>query len=245
MSVAIVTGASRGLGSAIAKALAADGHAVAVNYSRDQAGAEKIVAAITAAGGTARPYRFDVTDEAAVEAGVACIVRDLGPVDVVVNNAIGAHDPRPIEDQTWQSHLDQLTFCVKAPLLLLKSVVTDWKTRRSGCLVNIGSEVVDIGNSRSAPYVGAKAAMVGLTRSWARELGPFDIRVNLVAPGFIPVERHADVSEESFDAYRRDVAMNRLGVPADIGAMVAFLASPGGNFITGQTFAVNGGRTLG
>ncbi|MDB5562505.1 MAG: short-chain dehydrogenase/reductase [Hyphomicrobiales bacterium] len=244
MSVAIVTGASRGLGSAIAKALAADGHAVAVNYAHDQTGAEKVVAAISAAGGTARPYRFDVTDEAAVEGGVAAIVSDLGPIDVVVNNAIGPHDPRSIEDQTWQSHLDQLTFCVKAPLLLLKSVVADWKARRSGCLVSIGSEVVDIGNPRSAPYVGAKAAMIGLTRSWARELGPFDIRVNLVSPGFIPVERHAEVTEEAFDAYRKDVAMNRFGVPADIGAMVAFLASPGGNFITGQTFAVNGGRTL-
>jgi 3-oxoacyl-[acyl-carrier protein] reductase len=244
MSVAVVTGASRGLGAAIAKALAADGHAVAVNYAHDQSRAETVVAAITAAGGAARAYRFDVTDEASVEAGVAAIVRDLGPVDVVVNNAIGPHESRAIEEQTWQSHIDQLMFCVKAPLLLLKSVVSDWKARRSGCLVNIGSEVVDIGNARSAPYVGAKAAMVGLTRSWARELGPFDIRVNLVAPGFIPVERHGDVTEEAFDAYRRDVAMNRFGVPADIGAMVAFLASPGGNFITGQTFAVNGGRTL-
>jgi len=228
----------------MAKALAADGHQVAINYGHDDAGAERVVKAIRAAGQLAKAYRFDITEEAAVDAGMAAIRRELGPPDVIVNNAIGRHGTLPIEEQSWQSHLDQLAFCVKAPLLMLKAVVADWKARRIGCLINIGSEVVNIGNPAFAPYVGAKAAMVGLTRSWARELGPFDIRVNLVEPGFIAVERHADVEQADFDAYARDVALNRMGAPEDVAAMVAFLASPRANFITGQTLAVNGGRTL-
>lgn len=244
MPVALVTGASRGLGAAISKSLAADGHAVAVNFAHDEAGAERVVAAIAAAGGNARAYRFDVTDEAAIASGMKAIAADLGNIKVIVSNAIGRHQPKPIEEQSWRGHLDQLEFCVKAPLILLQQVVGEWKATRSGCFIGIGSEVVNMGNPRSAAYVGAKAAMVGLVRSWARELGPYDIRVNLVEPGFIPVERHADVTQETFDAYRRDVAMDRFGVPADIGAMVAFLASPGANFVTGQTIAVNGGRTL-
>ncbi len=244
MSVALVTGASRGLGAAIAKSLAASGHAVAVNFAHDESGANRTVAEIAAADGTARAYRFDVTDESAVQAGVAAITAELGNVKVIVSNAIGRHQPRPVEEQTWEGHLGQLEYCVKAPLLLLQAVVGEWKASRNGCFIGIGSEVVTIGNPKSAAYVGAKAAMVGLTRSWARELGPYDIRVNLVEPGFIPVERHADVTQETFDAYRRDVAMDRFGIPADIGAMVAFLASPGANFVTGQTLAVNGGRTF-
>ena len=244
MSAAIVTGASRGLGAAIAKALAADGHAVAVNYAHDEDGAKRVVGEIVASDGKAKAYRFDVTDEEAVAGAAPRIAGDLGDIEVIVSNAIGPHGSIAIEEQTWESHVDQLRYCVKAPLLLLKSVVTEWKARRSGSFIGIGSEVVGIGNPGLAPYVAAKAAMIGLTRSWARELGPYDIRVNLVEPGFIPVERHADVTKEAFDAYTRDVAMNRMGVPADIGAMVAFLASRAANFITGQTFAVNGGRTL-
>ena len=228
----------------MASALAAHGHKVAVNYGHDQVGAERVADAVRAAGGTVGLYRFDVTDEAAVGEGVTAIIRELGVPDVVINNAIGKHDPKAIEEQTWQDHLEQLAFCVKAPLLLLKSVVTEWKARRSGCLINIGSEVVNMGNPMAAPYVGAKAAMVGLTRSWASELGPYGIRVNLIEPGFIPVERHAGVSQATFDAYTSLVPMKRMGVPDDIAAMAVFLASPGATFITGQTFAVNGGRTL-
>lgn len=244
MGVAIVTGASRGLGAVIAKQLAQEGFAVAVNYGHDAAGASKVVDAITSEGGRAAAFKFDVTNEDQIKSGVAAIVAALGPVDVIVNNAIGSHGPRPVEEQGWNYHLKQLEFCVKAPLQLLQAVVADWKARRVGVVINIGSEVVDIGNPEMSHYVGAKAAMIGLTRSWARELGPFGIRVNLVEPGFILVERHRDDSPEGIERYRKDVALARMGEPADIANMVAFLASPRAKFITGQTYAVNGGRTL-
>jgi len=244
MATALVTGASRGFGAVISKKLAADGYAVAVNYAHDDAGAAKTVDAIKAAGGKAKAFQFDVTDEAAVKAGMARIVAELGPIDVVVNNAIGSHAPRPIEEQGWDYHLRQLEFCVKAPLQVLQAVLADWKARRTGVVINIGSEVTNIGNPEFSHYVGAKSAMAGLTRSWARELGPFGIRVNLIEPGFILVERHANDSPEGIEKYRKDVPLGHMGAPDDIAEMVSFLASARSKFITGQTYAVNGGRTL-
>jgi 3-oxoacyl-[acyl-carrier protein] reductase len=244
MGIAVVTGASRGLGAGVAKSLAADGHVVAVTYLHDQDGADRIVSDINRAGGVAKAFCFDVRDDIAVTVGVDAIARALGSVDIIVSNAIGMHEPHTIEEQSWEHYTYLLDFCVKSPLHLLKSVVADWKDRQSGCFINIGSESVDLAKARSAPYLAAKAAMIGITRSWAQELGPHNIRVNLVAPGFIPVERHSEIEREVFDEYRRYVPLGRLGQPSDVGSMVAFLASPRANFITGQIFHVNGGRTM-
>lgn len=244
MSTALVTGASRGLGAAIAKALAAAGWAVAVNYAHDDRGAGGVVDDILSAGGKAAAFKFDVTDKASVRHGVLEIAHKLGPVELIVNNATGPQPMMPIEEQDWDNHLDQLRFFVKAPLLLLQAVLPDWKERHVGRVINIGSEVVDMGNPNFGHYVAAKAAMVGLTRSWATELGPEGINVNLLAPGFIPVERHADVTSDEFEDYRRRVPLARMGIPSEIASTAAFLASPAADFITGQTIAVNGGRTL-
>jgi 3-oxoacyl-[acyl-carrier protein] reductase len=123
-------------------------------------------------------------------------------------------------------------------------MLPDWRARQSGRVINIGSEVFDMGNPEFAHYVAAKAAMIGLTRSWATELGPDNITVNLVAPGFIPTERHADVGPEERAKYAELVPMRRQGVPAEIGGIIVFLGSSAADFITGQTIAVNGGRTL-
>ncbi|BCG04494.1 3-oxoacyl-ACP reductase (plasmid) [Paraburkholderia sp. PGU19] len=242
--VALVTGASRGLGVAMAKALARDGWTVAVNYARDTCGAERVVEDIVHAGGRALAARFDVTDEHAVREGIARIAATIGPVDVVVNNATGPQPYIALSEQTWEDHLDQLRFFVKAPLLLLQAVLPDWRSRKTGRVINIGSEVVEIGNPLFGHYVAAKGAMLGLTRSWARELGPEGIPVNLVAPGWIPVERHRDSDPQMLEDYRRQVAFERIGSPDDVASLVAYLASNEANFITGQTFAVNGGRTL-
>jgi 3-oxoacyl-[acyl-carrier protein] reductase len=187
MGCALVTGASRGLGAAIAERLAADGWKVVVNYAHDTAGATAVAGRI---GVAAHVSRFDVTDEEAVRRGIADIRENAGPISVVVNNATGPQPMMPIEKQTWDDHLDQLRFFVKAPLLLLHAVLPDLRAAGEGRIINIGSEVADLGNTDFGHYVSAKAAMHGLTRSWARELGPLGITVNTVEPGWIPVERH-------------------------------------------------------
>ncbi|WP_394848504.1 SDR family oxidoreductase [Pendulispora brunnea] len=244
MKVALVTGASRGLGAVMATTLAKDGWAVAVNYANDSASANQVVARIEAHGGRAFAARFSVIDSAALRPGLEAIARQLGPVDLIVNNATGPQPEMPIMEQSWQTYLDQLEFFVKAPLELLQLVLPDWRARKSGRIVNIGSEVAELGNPYFGNYASAKGAMLSMTRSWAKELGPEGITVNLVAPGWIPVERHVDASQASRDHYLERTPLGHFGKPEDIADMVAFLASDKADFITGQRFAVNGGRTL-
>ncbi|WP_265518242.1 SDR family NAD(P)-dependent oxidoreductase [Nitratireductor luteus] len=246
MKTVLVTGASRGLGRVIAETLAKDGHRVAVNCANSRSAAEDVVEAIRTAGGEADVFQFDVTEADAVMAGIAELHQRFGALDCIVNNAVGHHDVIPLEEQTWEDHLFQLEFSVKAPVLLMAEVVAGWKARGSGRIINIGSEVVNIGNAQFAHYVGAKAAMLGLTLSWASELGPFGINVNLIEPGFITVERHEEMAKDKMIAdYLPHLPFNRMGKPKDIAGAVAFLASDAASFVNGQTLAVNGGRTLG
>lgn len=240
----MVTGASRGLGAAIAQALAADGYAVAITYARDHGAAERVVDAITARQGRAAASCFDVRDQVALADAMRKVALDLGPIEVIVSNAISEHVPRPIEDQTWGHYNELLEFSIKAPLSLMQCVLPDWKHRRSGCFINIGSESLALAKAESGPYLAAKAAMIGLSRSWAQELGPHNIRVNVVAPGFVPVERHVDVSAAEKQSYAHQVPLRRLGTTSEVADLVSFLASDRASFITGQVLYVNGGRTM-
>lgn len=242
--VALVTGSSRGLGSAIALRLAQDGRAVAVNGLRDDAEALAVVDAIQDAGGLSAAFAADVTDELQVAELVAAVADRLGPVDVLVLNATGPQPEAPLPEVSWQEHLAQLDFFVKSPVLLGRAVLAGMQARRWGRIIQIDSEVVDrIPVGRSA-YVTAKSAQVGLTRSWARELAPFGITVNTVAPGFVPVERHADVPAEIRSAYLSSVPAGRMGTPEDIAHAVSFFASEAAGFVTGQRLIVDGGRGL-
>jgi 3-oxoacyl-[acyl-carrier protein] reductase len=196
-----------------------------VNYAHDDAGARRTVEAISAAGGFSVLAKFDVTDSNMVTTGMQAIREELGPVDLIVNNATGPQGPVPIMEQSWALYAAHLDFFVKAPLVLLQASLPDWRRRKSGRVINIGSEVVDVGSPMDAHYVAAKAAMIGLTRSWASELGPDGITVNMVSPGWTPVERHADVDKETLDRHATTIPLGRMGAPADVAAMVVFLAS--------------------
>ena len=241
---ALVTGASRGLGAAIAVEQGAAGANVAVNYFQSKDGAEKVCCRIREAGGQAHPFHADVRREEEISRLISEIGDVYGPIEILVVNATGHQPLLSIEEQTWQSYLDQMEFFVKSPLLLLQHVLPDMKRNGFGRIINIGSEVVELGNPRFANYVAAKAAQLGLTRSWARELAPTGITVNLVAPGWIPTERHFDATQEDLDQYTRHVPMGHMGVAEDVAKTVAFLASDAAAFITGQKFSVNGGNTL-
>ena len=238
---AVVTGSSRGLGAVIARRLAADGWAVAVNYHAGADAADAVVAASRAAGGTARAYRADVTDPDDVRSLVGSAEAELGPVQVVVANATGPQPAVALEDLTWQDHLDQLRFFVQSPTLLVQAALPTMKRLGGGRVVLIGSDMVGRALPRASAYTAAKAAQIGLVRSWSRELGPHGVTVNLVQPGWIPVERHTGVDPADYVA---DVPLGRMGTPDDIAGLVGYLASDAAGFVTGQQITVNGGHTL-
>ncbi|WP_345655219.1 SDR family oxidoreductase [Streptomyces siamensis] len=242
---ALVTGASRGLGAVIARRLAAVGHAVAVSYRSGADEARAVVTDIRAAGGKAEAFAADITDEAAVTALITDVTATLGSVATLVVNATG---PQPAQDPaavTWQDHLDQLAFFVKSPTLLMQAVLPAMRERGGGRIIQIGSDVLERVLPEMSAYAAAKAAQHSLTECWARALGPYGITVNTVAPGWIPVERHAGTSPESLASYAADVPLRRMGQPEDVAAAVAFLASPAAAFVTGERIKVNGGHTLG
>jgi 3-oxoacyl-[acyl-carrier protein] reductase len=241
---ALVTGASRGLGAAIASELAARGAKVAVNYFAKPDRAEQLCEQIRKKGGEAAPFYADVRLESDIEQMTRDIHDTYHQIDIAVINATGPQPFLTIEQQTWERYLDQLEFFLKSPLLILQQLVTGMKSRGFGRIIQIGSEVFEIGNPMFAHYVAAKAAQLGQTRSWARELGATGITVNLVAPGWIPTERHSHSTQAEMNAYIAGVPMKHMGNPEDVANTVAFLASDSGRFITGQKISVNGGNTV-
>ena len=242
--VALVTGASRGLGAAIARSLGRRGASVAVNTFVSPEKAKAVADEIKAGGGLAEVFKADVRDEGQIDAMLGEIRAKFGPVAILVCNATGPQPFVKLEDLTWQACLDQLEFFVKSPVLLAKAIVPGMKARRFGRIIQIGSEVFEKGVPQFSNYVSAKGAQLGLTRSWANELAEWQITVNLVAPGWIPTERHAGDPQVMKDAYAAGVPMKRMGDPEDIGEAIAFLASDGAKFITGQRISVNGGNTV-
>ena len=242
--VALVTGSSRGLGRAIARRLAGDGFAVAVNGIDAQETA-RVAEDIRGGGGTAEAFIADVTDEGEAEGLVAAITERLGPVGVLVLNATGPQPTAPLAEVGWPDHLVMLDFFVKSPILLGRAVLPSMLAARCGRIINVDSEVADLPPPGSSHYSTAKSAQKGLARAWARELAPLGITVNSVAPGFIPVERHADLPPRVLEDYLATVPSGHLGTPDDIAHAVSFFASDGAAFITGQRIVVDGGRSLG
>lgn len=235
--VALVTGASRGIGQAIATTLAGEGAQV-VGTATTAGGAERIDEHLKARGGAG--LVLDVTDTSSIEQVLETIRNRFGPVSVLVNNAGITRDGlfMRMSDEDWDAVLDTNLSSV---FRVTKALVRDMMKARRGRVINISSVVGLTGNPGQANYAAAKAGMLGLTRTLARELGPRGITVNAVAPGFIDTDMTRSLTEEQQQDILRQVPLNRLGQADDIAEAVAFLASPKAAYITGETLNVNGG----
>jgi 3-oxoacyl-[acyl-carrier protein] reductase len=242
--VALVTGSSKGLGKAIAIGLGKAGAKVALNYFNHQPTAENALAELRAAGCKGELFRADVTDQADVEKMFAEIRSSLGPVDIVVANATPAQPLKPIEEYDWDFYQSMLDFFVKSPFLLTRAALPHMKQQGWGRIINITSEVFQLGVSPFTAYVAAKGGQTGFSRSLARELAPFGITVNMIAPGWIPVERHENDPQEMKDAYLATVPAGRWGKPEDLVGATVYYASDAASFVTGQTLSVTGGHTV-
>jgi 3-oxoacyl-[acyl-carrier protein] reductase len=243
--VALVTGSSTGLGKAIAFALGAAGAKVAINFQNNQARAERTFAEFQAQGHEGGLFRASAIDEADVSRLVEEISAQLGPVDIIVANATPAQPQRPIEEYDWAFYQSMLDYFIKSPYLLARACLPWMKSQRWGRIINIGSEVFQRGVPNFSAYVAAKGGQNGWTRSMGTELARFGITVNMISPGWIPVERHAHDPQEVKDAYLALVPAARWGVPEDVAGAAVFLASEQASFITGQNITVNGGMTVG
>ena len=240
--VALVTGATRGIGAAIARALAESGATVVGTATTDD-GAAKIAAAIEATGHRGTGMRLDVADGAAVDATIADIESRFGAITILVNNAGITRDNLLLrmKDEEWDAIM---ATNLKPAYRLAKAVLRGMMKARRGRIIQIGSVVGTSGNPGQVNYAAAKAALVGFTKSLAQEVGSRNMTVNCVAPGFIDTDMTKALSEAQRQALLARIPLGRLGTPDDIAAAVAFLASPAAGYITGATLHVNGGMYM-
>jgi 3-oxoacyl-[acyl-carrier protein] reductase len=241
--VAIVTGNSTGLGKAIGLALGKAGAKVPVNFANNEARARRALEEYQAAGVATCLVQSDVTTEEGVARLFAETEKNLGKVDILVPNATCEQPLKPIEDYDWAFYQRMLDYFIKSPFLLTRKALPYMKQKRWGRIINITSEVFQRSVAPFSAYVAAKGGQVGWSRSMSRELAPFGITVNMVAPGWIPVERHEKDPQEMKDAYKVLIPAGRWGTPQDVADAVLYLASPEASFVTGQTLCVNGGMT--
>ena len=238
--VALVTGASRGIGAAIADELAALGAKV-IGTATTEAGAQAIGARLAAHGGLGRA--LDVTDGAAIEALVEAVAKETGVISILVNNAGITRDQllMRMKDEDWQAILDtNLTSVYRTS----KAVMRGMMKARKGRIISIASVIGLTGNPGQSNYAAAKAGIIAFSKSLAREIGSRGITVNVVAPGFIDTDMTRALPEEQRNALLGQIALGRLGAAADIAGAVAFLASPAAAYITGETLHVNGGMYM-
>jgi len=241
--VALVTGNSTGLGKGIGLALGEAGAKVPVNYCNNRERAEEAVEQYRQAGIDTALIAADVTTAEGVDQLFQQMEQLWGHPDIIVSNATCEQPQKNIEDYDWDFYQRMLDFFIKSPFLLAQRSVAKMKEQRWGRFINIVSEVYHRSVSPFSAYVAAKGGQIGWTRSMAREWAGDGITCNMVAPGWIPVERHRDDPQEDKDAYLEMIPANRWGVPKDVADAVLYLASEEASFVTGQTLCVNGGMT--
>jgi len=238
--IALVTGASRGIGAAIADTLAGLG-ATVIGTATSEPGAAAIGERLAAHGGSGRV--LDVADGAGVESLIEAVGKQVGPISILVNNAGITRDGllMRMKDEDWQAILDTNLSSVYRTS---KAVLRGMMKARKGRIINIASVIGVTGNAGQANYAAAKAGIIGFSKSLAKEIGSRGITVNVVAPGFIDTDMTRGLPEDARSALLGQIALGRLGAPADIAQAVAFLAGPSAAYITGETLHVNGGMYM-
>lgn len=236
---AVVTGSTRGIGRAIAETLAGAGARVAI-VGRDQARAEEVASEVSP---NARGFSCDVADSASVTAMIAAAEAEFGAVDILVNNAGLTRDNIlfRIKDEDWDAVLDAN---LRGAFVAIRAASRGMMKRRWGRIINIASVVGLVGNKGQANYAASKAGLIGLTKSVAKELASRNILANVVAPGFVETDMTAAMTDEAKKALFTQIPLERLGTPADIANIVAFLSSDVSSYITGQVFVVDGGMVM-
>ena len=239
----LITGASRGIGAAAARRFAREGYGVGINYCQSEAKAQALAGELRGLGAAVALYPCDVSQRDQVEKMVAAFLGDFGRIDVLVCNAGIARQElfTDITVESWRElmgvDLDGVFHCCQAAL-------PDMLHRKAGKIITLSSMWGQVGASCEVAYSAAKAGVIGLTKALAKELGPSGITVNCVAPGVIETEMNGLLGQETKDALAEETPLERLGTPQDVAEAIWFLASPAGNFFTGQVLAPNGGYII-
>lgn len=244
--VALVTGASSGIGSATAVALAEQGAAVAINYHRNEAGAEQARQRIIEAGGHAVTIQADVTRGSDVRLLVERAVAEFGPIDILVNNAGSLVERLKILELTEERWDEVIALNLKSAFLCAQAVTASMMERKTGAIINVSSIAGRNGGALgSIHYSTAKGGLITMTKGLAKELAPYGIRVNAVSPGVIDTPFHQQFSTpEAMRAFTAGIPLGRIGTPAEVAQVITFLASSGASYLAGETIEINGGMLM-
>ncbi len=236
----LVTGGAGGIGGAVCREFAAAGYKVAINYFKSEESANKIVDEILEAGGMAKAYKADVSQPAEVSKMVVDVMADLGHVDVLINNAAVAYQGL-ITDTTDVIYDRLMDVNMKGAFNATKAVLPGMINRKDGVIINISSMWGEVGASCEVIYSASKAALLGFTKSLAKEVGPSGIRVNCISPGVVDTPMNSAHGERDMEELSNETPLERIGKPEEIAKATLFLASENASFITGQILGVNGG----